>query len=67
MATQPPPGASWAQMVEQVCSALAASGTAVELSFENMEVLLPRDGSPDAPPFRVSVNGTLRLRVSAGR
>ncbi|HEY7060579.1 MAG TPA: hypothetical protein VII06_03810 [Chloroflexota bacterium] len=64
MAMQPPPGAAQLQVVEQVLSALAASETAIELTFDNLEVMLPRDGGPDAPSPRVRLNGTLRLQAA---
>ncbi|HZS01859.1 MAG TPA: hypothetical protein VFE37_24295 [Chloroflexota bacterium] len=60
----PPTGASLPQLVEQVYSALAASHATIELSFENLEVVLPRDGAPDIPPARWLLNGTLRLRAT---
>jgi hypothetical protein len=66
MVTPPPSGASLPQIVEQVCSALAASHATIELTFEQLEVTLPRDGAPESPPATWLLNGTLRLRAAAG-
>jgi hypothetical protein len=67
MVTPPPGGAAWPQLVEQVCSALAASNATIECTFDHLEVVLPRDGTPDAPPARWLLNGTFRLRATAER
>ena len=67
MATQPPPGPAWPQVVQQVLTVIAASNAAVDCSFENLEVVLPQDGTTGAPPTRVLLNGTVRLRVTAER
>ena len=67
MATQPPPDAAWPQTVQQLYAALAASNAGIEFTFEHLEIVLPRDDPPGAPPVRWLLNGTLRLRTSADR
>jgi hypothetical protein len=67
MVTPAPGGAAGPGLVEQVCSALVASNATIECTFDNLEVVLPRDGAPDAPPARWLLNGTFRLRASAER
>ncbi|HLH26907.1 MAG TPA: hypothetical protein VK066_30640 [Chloroflexota bacterium] len=67
MATPLPAGPIWPQLVEQLCSALAASNATLECAFDNLEVVVLLDGAADGPPTRWLLNGTVRLRASAER
>jgi hypothetical protein len=65
MVTPPAGGAAWPELIEQLCSALAASHATIECTFDHLEVVVPRDGAPDALPARWLLNGTFRFRASA--
>jgi hypothetical protein len=67
MATLPPTGTAWPQLVEQACAALAASNATIECTFEHLEVVLPGDAASDAPPPRWLLHGTICLRAAAER
>jgi hypothetical protein len=55
--------AGWAQLAAAMYGLLIERGAAVECTFEGLEVQIPRDGTGDAPPVRVRVDGTLRIRT----
>ena len=55
---------SWPQLAEGLYSFLTGRGATIEYDFENMDVLVPRDASDDAPRARWNVNGKLRVRTS---
>jgi hypothetical protein len=52
-----------AQLAAALYGLLIERGAAVECTFEDLEVQIPRDGPVDAPPVRVRIDGTLRLRT----
>lgn len=64
MSTNAQENATWPQLAEGLYSFLTGRGATIEYSFDNMEIMVPRDTSEDAPRARWNVNGTLRIRTS---
>ncbi|MBX5493194.1 MAG: hypothetical protein IRZ14_18745 [Chloroflexi bacterium] len=52
------------ELAEALYSALLAHGATIECQFDNLEVLMPRDASPEAPQARWRIHGTVRIRAS---
>ncbi|GAB3268186.1 hypothetical protein GCM10027562_34920 [Arthrobacter pigmenti] len=54
----------WADLGEQMWAYLTGRGAAVNYSFVDMSVEVPRDIGPDAPRAVWKLNGTLRVTTS---
>ncbi|WP_026543945.1 hypothetical protein [Arthrobacter sp. 35/47] len=54
----------WADLAEEMWSYLTGKGAAVNYSFIDMTVEVPRDIGPDAPRATWKLNGTLRVTTS---
>jgi hypothetical protein len=62
-----PSGASitdWTDLGREMWSYLTGRGAAVNYTFEDMTVEVPRDIGPDAPRATWKFNGTLRVTTS---
>ena len=55
--------ATWPQLAEGLYSFLTGRGATIEYAFENMEVQVPRDTTPNAPSALWKINGMLRIRT----
>ena len=54
---------TWPHLAEGLYSFLTGRGAVIEYTFENMEVLVPRDTAPNSPSARWKMNGTIRIRT----
>lgn len=54
----------WADLGEEVWAFLTSRGAAVDYSFVDMTVEVPRDTGQDAPRATWKLNGTLRVTTS---
>lgn len=54
----------WTDIGREMWSYLTGRGAAVNYTFENMVVEVPRDIGPDAPRATWRFNGTLRVTTS---
>ncbi len=52
-----------AQLAAALYGLLIERGAAIECTFEDLEVQIPRDVTGGAAPLRVRIDGTLRLRT----
>lgn len=59
----------WTDLAEEMWSYLTGRGAAINYTFQDMTVEVPRDIGPDAPRATWKFNGTLRITTSddAGR
>ncbi len=55
---------SWTQLGQDVWAYLTGRGAAINYSFVDMVVEVPRDTGPDAPRATWKLNGTLRVTTS---
>ncbi|AXH97919.1 hypothetical protein DV701_04710 [Ornithinimicrobium avium] len=53
--------ASWADLGKEMWSYLTGQGAAINYSFVDMSVEVPRDTGEDAPRATWKLNGTLRI------
>lgn len=53
--------ASWTDLAKEMWSYLTGQGAAINYSFVDMAVEVPRDTGPDAPRATWKLNGTLRI------
>ncbi len=58
------PVSDWSDLGQQLWSYLTGRGAAVNYSFMDMTVEVPRDIGPDAPRATWKFNGTLRVTTS---
>jgi hypothetical protein len=56
--------ADWTDLGREMWSYLTGRGAAVDYSFIDMTVEVPRDIGPDAPRATWKLNGTLRVTTS---
>lgn len=54
---------TWPHLAEGLYSFLTGRGATIEYQFDNMEVSVPRDTSPNAPSALWKLNGTVRVRT----
>lgn len=55
---------SWTDLGQDLWSYLTGRGAAINYSFVDMAVEVPRDTGPDAPRATWKVNGTIRITTS---
>jgi hypothetical protein len=55
---------SWTDLGHDLWNYLTGRGAAINYSFVDMEVEVPRDTGPDAPRATWKLNGTLRITTS---
>ena len=55
---------SWTELGQDLWSYLTGRGAAINYSFVDMSVEVPRDTGPDAPRATWKLNGTLRITTS---
>ncbi len=55
---------SWTDLGQDLWAYLTGRGAAINYSFVDMAVEVPRDTGPDAPRATWKVNGTLRITTS---
>lgn len=53
--------ASWTDLAKEMWSYLTGQGAAINYSFVDMSVEVPRDTGPDAPRATWKLDGTLRI------
>ncbi|MET4001809.1 MULTISPECIES: hypothetical protein [Arthrobacter] len=58
------PVSDWSDLGQQLWSYLTGRGAAVNYSFMDMTVEVPRDIGPDAPRATWKFNGTMRVTTS---
>jgi hypothetical protein len=56
--------ADWSDIGQEMWSYLTGKGAAINYSFVDMAVEIPRDTGPDAPRATWKLNGTLRITTS---
>jgi hypothetical protein len=54
---------TWPHLAEGLYSFLTGRGATIEYQMDNLEVMVPRDTTENAPQARWKVNGTLRIRT----
>ena len=54
---------TWPHLAEGLYSFLTGRGATIEYQFDNMEVSVPRDTSPNSPSAIWKLNGTMRMRT----
>lgn len=57
--------ASWTDLAKEMWSYLTGQGAAINYSFVDMAVEVPRDTGADAPRATWKLNGTLRITTEA--
>ncbi len=55
---------SWTDLGQDLWAYLTGRGAAINYSFVDMAVEVPRDTGPDAPRATWKVNGTIRITTS---
>lgn len=55
---------NWADLGQEMWAYLTGKGAAINYSFVDMSVEVPRDVGPDAPRATWKLNGTLRVTTS---
>lgn len=55
---------TWPHLAEGLYSFLTGRGATIEYQFDQMEVGVPRDTSPNAPQAQWRLNGTIRVKTS---
>lgn len=55
---------SWTELGQDLWSYLTGRGAAINYTFEDMAVEVPRDTGPDAPRATWKLNGTRRITTS---
>lgn len=55
---------SWTDLGQELWSYLTGRGAAINYSFVDMSVEVPRDTGPDAPRATWKLDGTLRITTS---
>ena len=60
----PAPEVSWTDLGQDLWSYLTGRGAAINYTFENMKVQVPRDTGDDAPRATWQLDGTLRITTS---
>ncbi len=55
---------NWADLGQEMWAYLTGKGAAINYSFVDMAVEVPRDVGPDAPRATWKLNGTLRVTTS---
>ncbi len=58
------PDVSWTELGQDLWAYLTGRGAAINYSFVDMEVEVPRDTGADAPRATWKLNGTLRITTS---
>jgi len=64
MAENDRPDVSWTELGQDLWAYLTGRGAAINYSFVDMAVEVPRDTGPDAPRATWKLNGTLRITTS---
>ena len=54
---------TWPHLAEGLYTFLTGRGAVIEYTFENMEVMVPRDTGSNAPSAKWKMNGTIRIRT----
>jgi len=60
----PAPDVSWTDLGQDLWSYLTGRGAAINYTFQNMKVQVPRDTGDDAPRATWQLDGTLRITTS---
>ena len=58
---------TWPQLAEGLYGFLTGRGATIEYSFDNMDIMIPRDTQDSSPRARWNLNGTLRIRTQEGQ
>ena len=59
-----PETTTWPELAEGLYGFLTGRGATIEYAFEQLEILVPRTASDDAPQAKWTLNGMVRIRTS---